>query len=327
MSFQDFLPFEVSGENNFTLTTAEIVKDAFDILQIGVDGEGVSSDDYDRAIRALNLVMREMQAQGLHITSYRAGYIFLEEGKVEYVPENASDSKATNKYYCTTTTAAVTAPTTTVPVTDASNMTEGDQFGVLRDDSTIFWTTIDTITTTTSPAADITIADAFVGSADSGTTVINYTSGIEPIARVLKTLRRDNFTTDVPISLLARDEYEHLPFKETTEGLPSQAYYWRSERRGTMFVWPPPANDTYIMRLWYEARIDDLKDPTDRLDLDRAYLPAIVHTLALRLCQRFGISTEIYQRVKVEQQEIMNNVLSYDDEVGPISVSIQRYNW
>lgn len=324
MSYQDFLPRTPSGVNTFTLTASELIENAFDVIQVGVDGEGVEPEYYERGLRALNLVMRELQAQGLHLTSFRAGYVFPPEDTAEMVVE---DQKATNVYYATTLSSDVTSPTTTIPVTDSTNMSVNDTIGILKDDSTIFWSTISTITPGVAPAADITISDSIDGDASSGCQVFTYTNAIEPIARVLKVSRRDNFDTDVPISMLSRDEYESLPYKEGNSGVPSLAYYWRSRGKGTLFLWPPAENEKYIMRLWYETRMDDFKSPDDAIDMDRIYLPVVVHTLALRMCARFGISTEIYQRVKAEQMEIMANALSYDNEVEPIKISLQRTNW
>ena len=324
MSYQSFIPFTVSGSTSFTLTASELIENALDVLQVGVDGEGVEPEYYSRGLLALNLVLRELQAQGLHIASFRTGYVFPPPGSNEMIVE---DVKATNVYYDTTLSANATSPTTSITVTDSTNMAVGDTIGILKNDSTLFWSTISSITPTVAPAATIVIADSLDGDADSGCEVFNYTNSIQPIDRVLKISRRDNFTTDSPISMLSRDEYESLPYKSSNSGAPSLAYYWRSLGKGTLFLWPPVADSTYIIRLWYEQRIDDLKNPTDLLDLDRMYLPVVVHTLALRMCARLGISTEIYQRVKMEQQEIMANALSFDDEVEPIKVSLQRSNW
>ncbi len=321
MSYQDFQPFDTSGISTFTLSASEIIQEALDTVGVGTDGEGIAPEDYARSLRALNLVLRELQAQGLHISSYKTGFMFMTEDEEDYVVE---DQKATNEYWQTTLSADATSPTTSITVTDSTNMNLNDTIGILKNDSTIFWSTISTITPTVAPAATVVIADSLDGDADSGCTVVNYTTAIEPIARVLKVLRHENFDTDAPISLLSRSEYEDLPYKTGNSGTPSLAYFDRQRPKGKLFVWPPPDSEKHVMRLWYEARIDDLKTPEDALDMDRAYLPAVVYTLAIRLCDRFGISNEVYQRVKVAQQEIMANVLSYDDEVTPVKVSLQR---
>ncbi len=324
MSFQEFLPFETSGENNFTLTAAELIDNALDVIQVGSDGEGVEPEDYARALNALNLVMRELQAQGLHLASYRTGFLFLDAEVERYVLEDSDNVEATNRYFQTTLSADVTSPTTTIPVTDATNISVGDRLGVFKNDSNLFWATVTDITVTTSPAADITIDEAINGDADSGCDVLNYTNPLEPVSRIHYVMRRDFLTTDVPINQISRQEYEALPFKTSTPGVPSEAYYDRIIPQGELFIWSPPVNSSYIIRFWYESKIDDLKDPTDALDMDKFYLPVVVHTLALRMCSRLGISTEIYQRVKTEQQEILDNVLSYDNEVTSWSVSLNR---
>jgi len=324
MSFQEFQEFTPSGTTDFTLTAGEIIDDALDTIQVGSDGEGVEPEEYKRALNALNLVMRECQAQGLHIATYRTGTLFPKAGDVEYVLEDTENVDSTNTFFEALTTADVTSPATIIPVDDASNMEVGDRFLVLKNDSTFFRSFIKSITPTTSPEADIELEDATDGDIDAGCQIYNWREELEPVARVLDIYRRDFFQTDVPIQQLSRDEYERLPFKTTTSGVPSQAYYWRSIRRGTMFIWSPPVNDTYLIRFWYESRLDDMKATTDAIDLDRAYLPYLVYKLAVRMCDRLGISSEIKASVKQEMLEIEANVFSYDNEVGPLRVSLNR---
>lgn len=52
-----------SGDTTFNLTTNQIVDEAFDICGIGSEGEAVSADQYSRARRSLNLIIKTWGAQ------------------------------------------------------------------------------------------------------------------------------------------------------------------------------------------------------------------------------------------------------------------------
>lgn len=52
----------VSGSTDFALTANEIITEAFDICGIGSEGEAISSDQYSRARRSLNLIVKTFGA-------------------------------------------------------------------------------------------------------------------------------------------------------------------------------------------------------------------------------------------------------------------------
>ncbi len=102
MSFREFLPYTPEDKNYFQMTLAEIIRDALGLIQIGVDGEQLAAEYYERARVAVNRVVLEMQTQGLHLTSYRVGYLFLQPNQLKYVIE---DEYATNEYWTRTLSA------------------------------------------------------------------------------------------------------------------------------------------------------------------------------------------------------------------------------
>lgn len=53
----------VSGSTNFNLVTNEIIDEAFDIAGIGSEGEAISADQYSRARRSLNLIIKTWGAE------------------------------------------------------------------------------------------------------------------------------------------------------------------------------------------------------------------------------------------------------------------------
>jgi len=302
----------------FQLTLEEMINAAAGLIQVGVDGESLEPEYYQRAMVAANLVMLELQAQGLHLSSYNVGYLFLQPNQFRYVIE---DEYATNTYYETTLSAAAVETDTVLSVTDASIYEDDDNIGITLTSGTIQWSTVTDIDLLNNT---VTIADALEGDAASGNYAFNYREVLKQISRIHQIWRRDNYVNDIPINIVGQQEYDSLPYKTTSNGVPSISYYHRSIPKGTLFLWPVPATSYPIMGFWYERKLGQLKNTTDTIDLDQFYYPAVVYTLALRLCDVFAVSSEVYGRIKQTQSEILAQALSYDDEQQPVKISPNR---
>lgn len=317
MTFQSFLPFTPETENNFTLTLTELISSAFELVQIGVDGEDIEPEYYERAVNIVNLVIQEMQTQGLHLTSYKVGWLFLQPDQFKYVIE---DENSTNEYWQRTLSADEATGQTVLSVDSVEDLEVDDPIGIILDDGSLQWTAV------TAVGADtVTVDDALTDDATEGNYLFNYRTALRQISRVHQFWRRDNYVNDVPIQMISQQEYDLLPRKDAPpSGLPSQAYYHRTIPKGVLRLWVAPQNAQYIIGFWYECKIGQMRNSSDAIDFDQFYLPAITHTIALRMCNRFGISTEIMTRVKAEQEELMALALTYDDEQTPIKISPNR---
>lgn len=318
MSFRQFLPYTPSDGNYFQLTLEELINSAAGLVQVGVDGETLEPEYYERARVAANLVILELQAQGLHLTSYNVGYLFLQPNQYQYVIE---DENATNTYYENTLSASQIAGDTVLSVSSTDDYLVDDTIGITLNDTSLQWSTVESIDTVNST---ITIADALTGDAASGNYVFNYRSDLKQISRIHQIWRRDNYVNDIPINVIGQQEYDALPYKTTSNGSPSIAYYHRAIPKGVLNLWPVPSSSYPIMGFWYERKLGQLKDSTDTIDLDQFYYPAVLYTLALRLCTVFASSNDVYSRIKSEQQSILAQALSYDDEQQPIKISPNR---
>lgn len=320
MTFQSFIPFTPETVNNFQLTATELGAQVFAELGMGQFGEGTQPEYYNLFLTQINLVVMEMITQGLHINTYKTGTLFLQPQQETYVIE---DEYATNLYYKRQLTNDVAAGDIVMPVDNAVTVTVGDYIGVTLDNGYLFWTTVfakDVINKT------VTLSDVIPSAATTGNYLLNYTTQIRQIKRIHQFWRTDSYVNDVPITMISRQEYDVLPYKTASvaSGLPSQAYYDRSLPKGTLKLWTPPQNATYIVNFWYECVAAQMMVATDLLDFDPTYLPAVIKWTAYRLGNTFGISTERYQRIKAEAEELMESALSFDDEQTPVKISLSR---
>ena len=135
-----------SGVYTLGLTLNELAIESFDLLQIGEDGETLDGDMIRRYRNSANLLLKESQAQGMHLWAQKEGSLFLTVGQEEYDLDTA---KVTNSYVETTSTAATTAGAYSIPLTSVTGMSVGDNIGIIQNDNDLFWTTIKSISTLT----------------------------------------------------------------------------------------------------------------------------------------------------------------------------------
>lgn len=315
MSFRQFLPYEPADGNYFQQTCAELIQYAAGLIQVGIDGEPLAPEYYQRALQAVNLAVLEMQAKGLHLSSYKVGYLFLQPNQYKYVIE---DENATNEYFSRQLSDDEATGQTVLSISDTDDLQTDDTIGITLDDGSIQWTTVDSIDTINST---VTVADALTGDAGEDNYIFNYRTALKQISRIHQIWRRDNYVNDVPISMIGQQEYDVLPFKTTSPGLPSQAYYHRSIPKGTLYLWTIPVNSTYIIGFWYEQKLGQMKNATEVMDLDQFYYPAFAYLVALRLCDVFAASTEMKMSIQQTYEELLADALTYDDEGLSIKIS------
>lgn len=314
MSFREFLPYEPADGNYYQQTLNEIIAFAAGKCQVGVDGESLAPEDYQRAVVDVNNVVLEFQTHGLHLSTYNVGYLFLQPDQFKYVVE---DENSTNEYWDRALTADASETDTTLTVDDTSDLEVDDTIGIILDDNTLQWTTVDSFVADTS----ITIADALTGDAAEGNRIFNYRESLKQISRVHQIWRRENFVDDTPVEEIGQQEYDLLPNKSTSTGSASLIYYHRSIPKGTMYIWPVPDSSRTIIGFWYERKMGQMKDPTDIVDLDQFWAPAFNYTVALRLCDTFAVDPTIRQSIKEVQENLLEAALSYDADDTPVKIS------
>jgi len=307
-----------SGQTSFTLTTNEIIKESFDILEIAVEGEDLSEEMQVRGKSKLNLMLKTWQSQGLHLSSYSFGFLFLVKEQREYILEQ---SNCTEQYFQRTLTADAVATDTVLNVDNTDNLLVDDFIGVMDDDFNLMWSKVDSIDT---GLLTVTIEDPLPRDASEPNEIFNYTEVIRPIARLLDIQRRENFLNDNPIVLESRNDYFFNPSKIQFTGVPSEAYYSRSIPQGKLFLWPIPENSAVIIPFNYERLIENMVNADDCIDLDQSYLEAVTYSLAARLGASYGVGESRLRNVQIMADSFLDRALSYDQELPDIKISLNR---
>lgn len=318
-----------SGIYTLSKTLNEVAAEAFDILQIGADGETLSGDMIGRAKTSLNLMLKEWQTQGIHLWSYTEGTLFLTVGQEKYDFRDATTHIA-NEWHETTTTAATTAGANTILVTSASNIQNGDVIGIIQNDNNIFWTTVNG-----APAGlTVTLTDNITLATLSGAFVRNYRVGTDaspeliPVSRILNVRRQESTDYEIPIVFESRQDYFNLPNKTQT-GTPIQAYYARQDiagdTSGIMYLWNSPISSIPVINFTYERKLQIMVDAEDTLDVPDYAQDAVIYNLAVKLIPKYGSSKDLALWVKSEAQRLKEDLLAFDSAVYPITMKMKRY--
>lgn len=254
-----------SGVYGFYVTRDDIVREA--LLNIKkIDGiDPIESTMMNDCVRKLNLLIKQWQgradfAPGLKVWTRKVGHLFLSNQTGQYTI-NSSTTGWGYDPRMVTTTAAVAAAGTAVPVTSITGMTVGDKVGVVLDTGALYWTTIASFGTLT-----VNLSAGLPSSSSSGATVFTYTSTPQfPLYIETATLRDANYT-DTPLNIMQRRDYDFLPNKvsPTNTGDPTAILYETNINYGTLYTDIAACDDVskHIVLTFMET-VQDIVNNTD----------------------------------------------------------------
>jgi len=306
-----------SGVHRLTTTFNDIAEEALDILQVGQDGETLSSDLVSRARKTTNFMLKAWTGQGIHLWTMQEGTLFTVKGQSSY---DFSTANLANTWYEETLSAAEAAGQTILSCTSTSNMAALDVIGVVLDSGATHWTTVVSKTSST-----VTINSALPTAAASGNQVRNYVaSSFIPCDRILNNVRRrDSSTYEIPISFESRKDYFSMPDKLST-GQPVQAYFSRQRDNGIMYLWPTPSTSEYVINFTYERPLEIISINTNNLDIPNYWFEAIIYNLALRLIPKLGCTQIRAAMIQQMAKESLDLALSYDTDMFPVRMVINN---
>jgi len=134
----------------------------------------------------------------------------------------------------------------------------------------------------------------------------------------LEHARRSDGTTDIPISVISRQDYMDLPNK-ATQAACLQVYYDPQLANGVLYCWPTgDANNTSIT-LTFKRPLQDFTATGDNPDLPKEWYLPLVTLLAEKLApQHIG---SIPQWLKIEAMQTLAVVENWDEEDVSIMLS------
>lgn len=302
----------VSGSSDFTRTRDQIIHRALRLCGAIKAGETPGAQEITDGAEALNALVKRWQKKQLHVWSVTEGTLFPQAGQSRYGLSLASTDHVTESYVQTALSAAGSEGALSISVGSISGIASGDHIGVIVDDGTIHWTTVNGAPV----GAAVALAVALDDSAAVGNPVFAYTS---KIVRPLKIVdaRRRNISSGNEVSLspmLARLDYQALPNKSQT-GTINQAFYDPQLSTGYLHLWNPPTDVTDLVTFTWHRPIMDFDAAADNPDLPQEWLDPLAFNLAVSLAPEYDVPMERFQQLGIMAASYLEDV-SGDDREG-----------
>lgn len=306
-----------SGSINFNQNRNEIIIDAFSAIKVFAIDEVPPPEDMNLAARVLNRMVKAWQADGIHLWKKKEATLFLAKDTHKYLLGGTNSWHATENYVSTTLSADGVLGALTLTVTSSSGMTAADYIGIVLDDNTLFWTTIDTVLSTTS----VSIDEALPSAATSGNYVFTYTAKItRPL--LVSSARRYTIVDgyEIPITLYSHQQYYDLPIK-SIPGMPLIVNYDPQLGSGILNVWPQPSDISSLINYTYAKSIEDFDTSLDDPDFPQEWLDTLVLNLAKKLGPHYGKTNSTdYKNVVADAEITLRQAKRFDSETGSIFI-------
>lgn len=152
---------------------------------------------------------------------------------------------------------------------------------------------------------------------------VDYTLSPQP-HRVVSARYRNAGGTDLPMSLLTREEYYNLPLK-TSNGSPTQFYVDYQRASAVFYVWQSlAAVTTETIKYTYLRKFEDIDSLDNELDIRQEHFELVGLNLAARLADDHGRTGEVINRVIARGEVLLQEFLD-DDREDEIRFVPSRY--
>lgn len=310
-----------SGTTTFNQNRDQIIRAAGRKIGAWAAGEIPDAQTTQDFADALNAMVKRWNTIGIHIWTESEASLFVQPNQVSYTLGAGSTDNVTDSYSSTTTTAAASLGASTLTVTSSASMVAAQYVGVVLDDGTIQWTTINTLPDST----HVTIVTPLTDSVASGNDVYFYTTKIVRPLRV-PFARRYNIRSaiDTPMMTLSRKDYRDMPNKTSTGTMTNFFYDPRggANTTGQLFIWPAPPDVTSIMKFTYYRPIQDFNVAGDTPDLPQEWIDTLIFNLARLMAPEYGVPAEQYALIKELAAETLDQVTGWDREPESISFGV-----
>lgn len=239
----------------------------------------------------LNMMVKQWMgrqdfAPGLKMWARKRGNLFLSASTGQYSLGPTGDNW-TNTFYRRQLSAASAASDTTLTVDSITNASSGDYIGVVLDDGTLHWTTINGAP----GGSTITLTTGVASAASSGAYVFNYTTKAQRPLYLETCVLRDTDSNDVPIRFLTLDQYQALPSKTNTQNQsdPCSVYYESQLDNGVLYTDTAATQDvSKYLHIVYMEPIQDFDAATDNPHFPQQWYLPLAWGLAKQIAPMFN---------------------------------------
>lgn len=309
-----------SGTATFNSTRNEIIAGALRLLTVIRAGETAGSQLIADGARRLNGMVKRWQGSGIHVWTVTEATLFPQPRQIRYGMGIGATDHITRSYVETTLSADEATGQSILSVTDPTLFVSGNTVGVVIDDGTIHWTTVNG-----APGpSTVTITTPLPDSASQGAKVYAYG---QKITRPLKIVdsRRLNVDTGLESPMrppMARLEYQGLPNK-SQPGPINGLFYDPQLTIGYAYLWQAPVAINELIKFTYWRPIEDFNAAGDNPDMPQEWIDAIEYNLALQWAPEFSVPMETFNQIAALAAGMLDGVANFDREAESVHFGIE----
>ena len=302
----------------FNPSVAAIINMAYRKIGAIAEDETPTAGMYADAAFALNAMVKEWMATGIHVWTEEEAILFLQQGQPRYLLGGTNNDNCcdANGYVLAQIASPASAGDGTVTLVTAAGISTGNYFGVVLDSGTAFWTTVNgapvgNVVTLTSPIPTGASASAQNFAFAYATKIVRPL--LVPRVRLLyyQGLR------ETPMTVLSRKEYMDVPQK-TNPGISTQFFYTPQLVSGEFYIWPNPQNANNAARLTWYRPIMDINTPANTIDFPQEWINACGWNLAREMGPEYDVPPPRWQIILTEAERKLELAQNYDRESEPI---------
>lgn len=307
-----------SGVSNFSPNRNQIITRALRQCNAIQSGDVGGAQEISDASDALNALVAQWQATGLHLWAEMEAILFLQPGQISYglggsTTDNCcQDNSSANptEWVQATTTAAVNSGATVIPVSTTTGIAVGNNFGVTNINNGISWGVVQSI----SAGVSVTLTSGLPIAANSGAYCFAYASRIMRPLRILG-MRRFYIQSalETPMTAFSRLDYRDMPNK-SSQGTVTNFFYDEQLNTGVVWIWPAPPDSLSACKFTFMRPLYDFTSAADLPDFPQEWVNALTWNLALELAPEYGVGPNRYSYIEKMAAKTLDVVQGFDRE-------------
>ena len=304
-----------SGSVDYQSTRTNFIETALKLCGVLREGVSASANQLADGVHALNIIMKSFHSHGMPLWAIRESAVFPIED-VNTVTLGPSGGHAATTYAATYLTAAAASGATALTVNSITGISNSDQLGVELNSGDIDWTTVSGAPSGTT----VTAAVALTAAAAVNNRVYAYTTKtVKPLKIIQAALYNYDTTTQVPVNIISRDEYERLS-DITVEGPPNQIYYIPGVLTGTLKFYPRFPDGSSVIKIWFQRPFEDMDAVGDTADFPQEWENAITWELAAHLGMAYNVPVRKMNMILQKAQFELAKVNDFGMEEGSVFI-------
>jgi hypothetical protein len=288
-----------SGSANWTLTGKDVIKSALLKLRVIDPTQAIDQTTLEDSAVVLNAMIKSWQLDGVDIWLNQEIVVYMDADAEYYDLGPTGDEAAELRDSCFTQLATDEATSSTsLSVDSITGFADGDNIGIILNDDTIYWDTVDG----TPSGTTITLTTGLSGGANTDNYVFGYTSAIDRPIEITGARVRNTNNDDSPLRIHTNREDFMRHTDKTSEGETQEVYYEPLLTNGRLYVWPVCGDDNITDRIILSTKrtIMDIDTvATDNFDMPNEVMNAVIWNLADELQPNYGLD---YQNITMRAQ-------------------------